>query len=90
MKKICSKCGREKEVACLVDGKPWCEECLDSNLRLIDGRTGKEVHSDETRMGVTCDGCYVHIRTPFGSITNLTRAKAKMLANQILSAIGEI
>lgn len=25
----CAKCGEIKEIICTVDGKPWCEDCLD-------------------------------------------------------------
>lgn len=25
----CAKCGKIKEIICTVDGKPWCEDCLD-------------------------------------------------------------
>ena len=28
----CAKCGNEKEIAAFVDGKPWCEDCLDAAL----------------------------------------------------------
>lgn len=24
--RLCAKCGKEKEVCCLIDGKPWCED----------------------------------------------------------------
>lgn len=30
--RICSQCGEEKEVCCLVDGEPWCEECFERAL----------------------------------------------------------
>lgn len=29
MKAKCSKCEEIKEIACTVDGKPWCEDCFD-------------------------------------------------------------
>ena len=29
----CSKCGGVKEVCCLIDGEPWCEDCFDKALR---------------------------------------------------------
>lgn len=28
----CGKCGEVKEPAAFVDGKPWCEDCLDAAL----------------------------------------------------------
>lgn len=28
MKTKCEKCGRKKEIVCIVDGEPWCEECF--------------------------------------------------------------
>ena len=28
IKRPCSQCGEEKEVCCLIDGKPWCEDCF--------------------------------------------------------------
>ena len=32
MKCKCEKCGKIKEIAAMVDGLPWCEECLDAAL----------------------------------------------------------
>ena len=32
MKCKCEKCGNVKEIAAMVDGFPWCEECLDAAL----------------------------------------------------------
>lgn len=30
--RVCSRCGRAKEVCCLVDGEPWCEECFEKAM----------------------------------------------------------
>ena len=30
--RVCSRCGRVKEVCCLVDGEPWCEECFEKAM----------------------------------------------------------
>lgn len=30
--RICSQCGEEKEVCCLVDDEPWCAECFERAL----------------------------------------------------------
>ena len=32
MKSKCIKCGAIKEIACTVDGNPWCEECFDKAI----------------------------------------------------------
>lgn len=32
MTDTCAKCGQEKEIACTVDGKPWCEDCFDKAM----------------------------------------------------------
>lgn len=32
----CAKCGEVREIVCRVDGEPWCEECLDKALGLIE------------------------------------------------------
>lgn len=24
----CAKCGKDAEIVCFVDGKPWCDECF--------------------------------------------------------------
>ena len=32
MKAKCSKCEEIKEIACTVDGKPWCEDCFDKAM----------------------------------------------------------
>ena len=32
MKSKCIKCGAIKEIACTVDGNPWCDECFDKAL----------------------------------------------------------
>lgn len=29
----CAKCGEVKEVCCLIEGEPWCEDCFDKALR---------------------------------------------------------
>ena len=33
---VCAKCGQEKEIACTVDGSPWCEDCFFAALGLED------------------------------------------------------
>ena len=33
---VCSRCGELKEIRCLIEGEPWCEECLKKS---IDGGT---------------------------------------------------
>ena len=33
----CSKCGEVKEVCCLIDGKPLCEDCFDKAISVKDG-----------------------------------------------------
>lgn len=30
--RVCSRCGRVKEVCCLVDGEPRCEECFEKAM----------------------------------------------------------
>lgn len=30
--RFCSRCGQKRPVACTVDGKPWCEDCLSAAL----------------------------------------------------------
>ena len=37
--RLCAKCGEIKEVCCLIDGKPWCEDCFDKALSGKDGDT---------------------------------------------------
>jgi hypothetical protein len=29
----CAKCGEVKEICCMIDGEPWCEDCFDKALR---------------------------------------------------------
>ena len=42
----CKKCGEVKEIAALVDGLPWCEECFDAALA---GKDGEQDESIKTR-----------------------------------------
>ena len=32
IERICSRCGKLKEVCCFVDGEPWCEECFEQAM----------------------------------------------------------
>lgn len=36
IKRVCAKCGREKKVCCLVDGKPWCVDCFEKMSRVAE------------------------------------------------------
>lgn len=40
----CGKCGETKDIACFVDGLPWCEDCFDKaledNRRVEEGEKG--------------------------------------------------
>lgn len=40
----CAKCGEVREICCIVDGEPWCEDCLD---KAIDDCFDKEIEEEE-------------------------------------------